>query len=415
MNVSAAHLLPAADPTASMLGAPQVRRVIVSLTAAFQEEQLRQGRMPRRAFIGSLAAGRPPEALDTLTIDEAGLGLDSLAVIDLVTRLNIFFDLQETGIEDFLLVQRSLGEWVSLLVWHLSRVGDGARITFETSGSTGAPKRVSHAAASLESEVDALLAGALRGMSTGARVLSAVPVHHIYGFLWSILLPFRAGWPALDLPPGAPGAAIRNARPGDVVLGTPFTWDRIAALDRTFLPGVTGVSSGGPATASTWKACRETGLTRMVEVYGSSETGGIGWRDDGTAPFRLMGDICRQAGDLVRPAAGPLAMQDRLVWHGPAEFAVAGRLDAIVQVAGTNVDLRALRDLIEAQPGVREAAVRLDGERLKAFVATAPRGRADLENRLRQAMLALPAPARPDRFSFGSEVPRTASGKLSDW
>jgi 4-coumarate--CoA ligase (photoactive yellow protein activation family) len=421
MSATAAGAM-AAMPERAMLGAPEVRRVLVSMIAAFQEELIREGRLPRQAHVSAVTSGLDDAARDALSIDEVGLGLDSLAVIDLVTRIAVFFNLAETGVEDYLLIRRGLGEWTELVVWHLEKVGPEARLTFETSGSTGRPTRHCHRRAALESEIVAHLAGPLAPMA-GSRttcVFAPVPAHHIYGFLWGVLLPHRAGWAAKDLPPGAPGPALRTARAGDIVLATPFTWDRIATSGLRFEPGVTGISSGGPTGPETWRAAEVAGLHRLIEIYGSSETAGVGWRDDPDADYVLLSDLVHGEDGPVRPGGGDAGIPDRLSWAGQDRFRVEGRRDSVVQVAGVNVNLADLRRLIREQPGVRDAALRLDGDRLKAFVVpdapdVTPGRNEGLEDRLRAAMHALPPAARPDRFSFGATLPRTAIGKLADW
>lgn len=415
MTTDAGSTAAAGAANGALLGVPELRRLILSLLASFQDEQLRTGRLSRRNHVASVADGRGPEALDKIAIDDAGLGIDSLALLDLVGRIDVFFGLSVTGIEDHLLLHRQIGDWVRLVARHLERMGADARLTFETSGSIGAPKRIVQARAALESEVAALREGPLRNHRASVRILSSVPLHHIYGFLWGVLLPMRSGWTVHDLPPGAAGAILREAQPGDLVLATPFTWDRVAALGRQVPAGVTGISSGGPSTGATWAAGASAGLMGMIEVYGSTETGGLGWRTSGNAPYRLMPDITRDRTGLRRAGTGPLPVQDNLVWTDPGAFLVEGRLDTTVQVAGVNVDLDALQRLIAAQPGVAEAAVRPDGDRLKAFIATEGQPEPALEDRLREAMLVLPPPSRPVRYAFGPKLPRTATGKLADW
>lgn len=400
-----------------MLGVPEIRPLILDLVAGFQDRMLRDGRLSRSSCIGAVSAGLDAVAVDALVVDEATLGLDSLATIELVTHLTGFFGLDETGVEDYLLVRRSIGDWIALVDHHFALVGPSATITFETSGSTGAPKRVRQSREALESEVGAIVADVLRGRPV-RRVVRAVSVKHIYGFIWGLLLPRTLGIDAIGLPVGLPGAMLREARPFDLILATPFAWDRTALSDVRFPADVTGVTSGGPTTPDTWRAGAQGGLARMIEVYGSSETGGVGWRDDPAQPFRLMTDLAKQETPprgLRRAGGEALALQDHLDWEGDTTFHVRGRQDPVVQVAGTNVNLSELRALLEAEPWVLEAAVRLDGDRLKAFLATREDAPADREERLRRSLSRLPAPAQPDRYSFGPEVPRTAAGKLADW
>jgi 4-coumarate--CoA ligase len=115
-----------------------------------------------------------------------------------------------------------------------------------------------------------------------------------------------------------------------------------------------------------------------------------------------------------------LALPDRLTWIGTREFRLGGRLDDSVKIAGTNVAPAAIVRVLTRVRGVAEMAVRLDGDRLKAFVvpdaSSPPDDLATLEHRLRRvAARNLAAPARPARYTFGPALPRTATGKLADW
>lgn len=156
----------------------------------------------------------------------------------------------------------------------------------------------------------------------------------------------------------------------------------------------------------------------MTEIYGASETGGVGWRTDQGEAFALCSDLTLQEGALHRPGVeGPLPLQDTLDWPAPGRFRVKGRKDKQVQVGGVNVSLTSVREALLAMPGVQDAAVRLAEDRLKAFIVPAAPGieESGLEADLRTGLTHLPAPARPARYAFGDALPRTATGKLCDW
>jgi 4-coumarate--CoA ligase len=402
-----------------------IRRLLFSLIKAEQDRLEREGRLsaPQRleARLGPRLDPRigaaEQDTWGTLMIDEEGLGFDSLARLDLVMCVNRFFDLSSTGIEDYLLVHRGLSDWVSLVGQHLEMVGTAAQVTFSSSGSTGPQTHSPHGLAALDSEVAAHLQGPLAGWDRTGRILCPLPVHHIYGFLWGVLLPARAGAGAIDLPSGLPGPVLRSARAGDLVLSTPFGWSRLAAAGRALPEGVTGVSSGGPTTPETWQAARQLGLARLIEVYGSSETAGLGWRDDPEQPLTLFSDIRHTDQGLMRPRSPSpsLTLQDHLDWVDSTRFHVRGRKDCVVQVGGVNVSLDHVRQHLCALPGVADAAVRLDGERIKSFVVSDAADTETLERALRRHLHSLPAPARPDRFTFGRALPRSDTGKLRDW
>jgi long-chain acyl-CoA synthetase len=137
-----------------------------------------------------------PWAAD-MPLDGDGLGLDSLEMLAVASALNETLHLHESGIEDLLLARRTVGDWVTLAAEGLEHFS--ARLTFRTSGSSGQPKPCTHELVNLQQKVEYL--GSL--LSGRRRVLAAVPAHHIYGFLFTVLLPERLSCiPALDLRSG---------------------------------------------------------------------------------------------------------------------------------------------------------------------------------------------------------------------
>jgi 4-coumarate--CoA ligase (photoactive yellow protein activation family) len=394
-----------------------IRRLCVDLISAEQDRLIREKRLSERHHIARLI-GAPAGNVAAIEIGEDALGLDSLARLDLVGSLSRFFCLADTGAEDLLLVHRELGDWVRIVGAHLDRVAQAARFGFETSGSTGAPKVIAHARRVLDDEVREILETILCE-HPAERFLTTVPPRHIYGFLWGVLLPERGGQEVIECHRSTGEALFRLCRPGDIVIGTPFTWERAARLGQRLAGGVTGITSGGPSTAATWEAAHRLGLDRLVEIYGSTETGGIGWRNRRDAPFHLSDRVERTGPRLRRRAdRSVVPLQDHLLWRGAGRFDVAGRIDDVVQIAGTNVSTSRVARLLGAVDGVAEAAVRLDAGRMKALIVPSnPDGATGhLEEALRaRAARHLDAPARPDRYMFASAMPRNAMGKLADW
>lgn len=401
------------------LGPGSVRRLCIDLVSAEQDRLLRDRRLLRRQHIALRLPNGAEALLDSLEIDEETLGFDSLALIDLAGSVSRYFCLPDSGAEDLLLVHRSLGDWVNIVLAHFDRIGTEARLGFETSGSTGSPKRIFQSAADLRAEADEIVSRILGPVPSPGRILCAVPPRHIYGFLWGVLLPDRGGIEVCDLHRSPPESILRRCRPGDAVIGTPFTWEQAAKAGTRLPARVTGVTSAGPSSAETWQAGQDLGLERLVEIYGSTETGGIGWRTAWDAPFRLSTRVFRDGDDLRHKASGiPLPLQDHLRWLDDTSFTVAGRRDTVVQVAGTNVNLDDVRRVLKSLEAVADAAVRLDGARIKAIIV--PRDQsADLEaleEALRSlAVRRLAAPARPDRIDFAPALPLTATGKPADW
>lgn len=388
-----------------------IRRITVSLVAAGLE-RYRQASVSPATWQGWG---------DDLRLDEEGLGFDSLALLDLCTATNEFFHLFESGVEDYLFVRRSLGEWITIIARGLALQANN--LGFRTSGSTGQPKLCVHARAALETEIRVL--GNI--LPEARRVVSLVPPHHIYGFLFSVGLPLHIGIPVLEGRALAPAALARLLQPGDILLATPFLWSMVLRNLRCLPTGVTGITSTAPMPGALARALREAGLSRLVEIYGSTETAGIGWRENEAAPFRLFPhwSFGRDEQHLLR-RIGPgepeeLTVMDRLEPCGEAGFRPAGRLDDAVQIGGTNVFPARIAATIKAIPGVADCAIRPDGteatRRLKAFVVPEMGIAIDsLERLLRETVdRSLSAPERPVHYSFGAELPRNTMGKSTDW
>lgn len=358
-----------------------------------------------------------------LPLGEEGLGLDSMERLSVAAALAEALHIHDSGLEDLLLVRRSLGGWAELAAESLQIAG--GRISFRTSGSSGVPKVVCHALADLEQEV-AHLATLLPGR---ARVLTAVPTHHIYGFLFGVLLPARLGLPpALDMRQRTPQALAAALQPGDLLVSHPAHWALLARHAPALCAGAWGVSSTAPCPDAVAESLAALGLGRLLQVYGSSETAGIGTRSAPGAPYTLMPHWQRdgaEAGVLLRRHAdglqAPAPLQDRLQWQADGRFVVAGRLDAAVQVLGTNVFPQRVREVLLQHPGVADAAVRRmrpdEGERLKAFIVPAPgTDAAALPDALAawvQQRLAMPE--QPRAFTLGPALPVNAQGKACDW
>src|SRR5471032_2031724 len=150
-----------------------------------------------------------------------------------------------------------------------------------TSGSTGAAQAIPKKLSQLASEVETLevLFGAAAG---DASVLATVSHQHIYGLLFKVLWPLSSGRAIHALSVSYPEELAAGMAAGPCVLvASPahlkrlpehLDWRGAARMLRAVF------SSGGPLAAET--ALAASGLLGKVpvEVYGSSETGGVAWR-----------------------------------------------------------------------------------------------------------------------------------------
>lgn len=364
-------------------------------------------------------AGLPPRPWNEAMALDRDLGADSLEVMALAAALAEAIHLERSGIEDALLARRTLGAWIDVAAAGLAHFD--AQATFRTSGSTGVPRRCVHSLDALGAEVEELsgLLGSAR------RLVVSVPSHHIYGFIFTLLLPARLGVgedAIIDVRNDSAALLASRLRDGDLVVGHPEFWRAASRAVTRWPRGVAGVTSTAPCPDDIAQALADAGLAALHQVYGSSETAGVGWRLCHREPYTLFAHWRRVADGISRATEGgeaTFALQDRLDWLDDRRFTVGARVDGAVQVGGINVFPARVREALLCHPRVADAAVRLmrpdEGSRLKAFIV--PRGGDHgLEMELRGWIAReLPVPERPRALRFGPALPRTAAGKLLDW
>jgi 4-coumarate--CoA ligase (photoactive yellow protein activation family) len=285
--------------------------------------------------------GAPPAQpwpLD-LFLDERGLGLDSLERLTVAATLNEALHLHESGIEDQLLGQTCWGEWLETVARALRSFD--AMLTFRTSGSTGLPNPRSHSLALLHQEID-YLETVFAGTE---RLLTAVPSHHIYGFLFTILLSARLKCTeVIDVRRTTPQFLKALLRSGDLLVSHPAHWAVLARHANVIPARVVGVTSGAPCAPELAEALAAAGIRRLVQIYGSTETGGLGWREGPVDPYELKPVLSGDStpdGKLRRTlrdgSTQVYPLQDALEWQTNRKFFILGRRDEAVQVGGVNV------------------------------------------------------------------------------
>ncbi len=354
-----------------------------------------------------------------IVLGDGGLGFDSLECMALAAALSAALLLHESDMDDSLVVNTSLHDWRVAVRAALER--HTARVCFRSSGSTGRQQSSIHDLVDLDAEILFFAAE----VNDRRRIVVTLPCHHIYGFLFSLMLPARLNLPVVDMRNRFPGAVAAALQPGDLIIGHPGFWaDLVRAIPDGLPIDIVGVTSGAPCPDAVANAAQVAGLSRLLQVYGSSETAGIGWRDDPGAPYRLLPFWQPVIGGLRlrRQHKNEVEVPDSVDWLDARHFHLKGRLDAAVQVGGLNVYPAKVRDVLREHPAVAEVAVRLmsstEGSRLKAFIV--PQDGAVSHEALLRLLNAyidarLTVAERPRAFNFGPSLPTAASGKPVDW
>lgn len=328
----------------------------------------------------------PDMRLDNAQEGQPGLALKSLNLMDIATSVSDMFHIGRAGLDDLLLARRTLGDWADLAMQAqrilLAGKGLDEGIAFRTSGTTGTPKRVTHALGRLLEEVEVWA----DMFADRKRIVSAVPAHHIYGFLFTCLLPGKLGIDVLDVRYSMPGATVAALREGDLIIGQPDFWQRmlggVTSQDLALRKGLSGVTSTAPLHQSTGDQLIEQGMEQLIEVYGSTETLGMGWRNFPGTLFSLL-PLWQKEGSSIRRAVDRFIapVQDRLVWHDDTHFSVLGRLDGMVQIGSKNLCLSSMEKAVGLIEGVGRASIRVEqreiGQRLVATIGVADPSRSD--------------------------------------
>jgi len=311
-------------------------------------------------------------------------------------------------------------------------------LVVHTSGSTGTPQAIPKRLSQMASEVDVLeqMFGAALG---DAAVIATVSHQHIYGLLFKVLWPLCAGRPVLAESVAYPEtlAALMAQRPS-LLVSSPAHLKRLPQLEgwQGVRPQLRAVfSSGGPLPEEAAALCASVLGKTPIEVYGSSETGGVAWRQrTEAAAWNVFPNVewrLEEAGVLAvrSPHLADehwLALADRAVAAGEDRFELQGRADRIVKLEEKRISLDALEAALLASPLVAEARLQLDDSAARsciaAFVVLTPEGRAQLQaqgklamNRALRSVLAAGAEpvALPRRWRFLDQMPVNAQGKTT--
>ena len=321
---------------------------------------------------------------------------------------------------------------------------DKDSVTLFTSGSSGQAKAITKSLQQLQTEIETL--ENYWGQHLGqADVLATVSHQHIYGLLFRVLWPLASGrcfHSEMYLSP-EPLLKVANtlsaywvASPAQLKRLDALTpWQDMARLLAIF-------SSGGvlpiDAAIQIYNRCSH----KVLEIYGSTETGGIAWRQcvddelwelfdginisvDDEGVSRLTSPYLKE--HLIERA--PFILDDKIQLAENGRFALFGRLDRIVKVEEKRLSLDELEQTLNASDWIQQSYTLLLAELIaekrdkigavlvlteagKAFLQQ--QGRTELIKALRkQLMQGFENVVLPRKWLFIQALPLTAQGKIN--
>ena len=277
-----------------------------------------------------------------------------------------------------------LDEWFKLgefdkpdmITWGDEIYGDGnlfniVDVDFEavgvyTSGSTGIPVQIAKQVWQLENEVDAL------ELTFGERIPKDVVFNRSVSHQHFFGMPFGLLWP-LYRGSRISRSSIRGPHEWDsitpqVLITSPSflkTVEQTSSLHKDIGPGIESIfCAGGLLDNSTILKITEVARTRVVNIYGSSETGHIAWKSSPDMSWQLQNGVV-----FKKPIESILEVRSKFCpnedWFPTSDlakefgdsFEILGRADRIIKIEGTRISLDQLIAAINSSEFVENSLV----------------------------------------------------------
>lgn len=231
-----------------------------------------------------------------------------------------------------------------------------------SSGSTGQPKPIEKRLIQFERECAAL--EKQWGKQLGnADILATVSHQHIYGLLFRVLWPLSTGrcfHSAIYINPETLVNHIQQTTACWITspahlkrLDQHSPWNKIARLTSVF-------SSGSALQQTARQQIVEQCGQQVIEIYGSSETGGIAWRQYDTA-WQLFDGLRLRFINGYWQLSSPyllsesIQLDDDLSLQNDGRFILHGRIDRIVKIEEKRLSLCELERRLTDTPWIAEA------------------------------------------------------------
>jgi acyl-coenzyme A synthetase/AMP-(fatty) acid ligase len=305
---------------------------------------------------------------------------------------------------------------------------DSVFLKFYTGGSTGKPKMWSKTPRNLFEE--AFYHSKRFNISKDDRILATVPPYHIYGFLFTVLIPFVSSAKVVAEICTFP-QEIRNAlqcHSATILVSVPIHYRilRDGEIPSDFLR--IAFSSAGKLDKKDGNYFHKKTGVDLIEIYGSTETGGIATcyqaeNESPMEPFDVVDwkvvdeRLCVRSAfispEISKDPEGFFMTGDRVRIKGNNTFILLGRVDSIVKVGGKRVDTEEIRNKFKQIQKVSEAIIITvpDARGKENEIWALVQGSID-KNLFREKASKIIEPyAIPRRIRIIDEIPISSSGK----
>lgn len=310
-----------------------------------------------------------------------------------------------------------------------------AEMVMYTSGTTGEPKAVYKLFLQFENELFELVK-VFGNDWVNRKVYSTVNHHHIYGLLFTALLPIATGLPfrrrRIDFPTELSGIASESA----VMASSPAFLKRLSAeADKPvgFKCAPVIYSSGGPLPVEVARRASELTGYWPMEIYGSTETGGIAYRQSKNGAVWTPFEVCKMSlaeneclnvkSSYILEAEG-FTTGDLVDLYDDGRFLLKGRSDSIVKIEEKRISLPEVENRIKQTGLVQDVrVVPMSGKRqyLAAAIVLNEDGREQFAGQPKLAInnyfhdylvKFIENTVLPKKWRYLEELPQNTEGKI---
>ncbi len=257
----------------------------------------------------------------------------------------------------------------------ISEVNTKAQLLFFTSGSSGFPVGAFKSRENLEKEV-AVLRELVESKNIKQLVVT-VPFVHIYGVLAGLLLPLSLDVKIIVKDDFLPYELLEEAKAKQtLVITTPvFIKSLVKLSDETSLDSSLFICSTGPLHSSDVKDFQQKYKTDIMQIFGSTETGGIAYKRNTSEQWRALDKVQVCSSDdklsVKSPFISPYILDKKIlklnqpfvtediIEINSDGFILVGRSNKIIKIAGKRISALQIESILESIPEVDKAIVEL--------------------------------------------------------
>jgi acyl-coenzyme A synthetase/AMP-(fatty) acid ligase len=304
-----------------------------------------------------------------------------------------------------------------------------------TSGTTGNPLQIKKKIWQLENEVNAIELKFGKEISKNVVFNRSVSHQHFYGMPFGLIWPLCRGSQISRFAIKDPHQ-LNYSIPQILITSPSFLKSLTQGIsqDRSSESNIQSIfSAGGVLDGITFSKIIEIFDTRLVDIYGSSESGHIAWRTSPNMYWQLQNGV-----KFKKPIESVLEIKSKFCpnydWFLTSDlaieqgesFEILGRADQIIKIEGTRVSLSQLIDSINASAFVEDCIISDLGNGKRSQLSgvlklskqgieiVEVKGKLNLVNNIKELLKGkVNSISIPRRWRFVDDFPRNSLGKIT--